>query len=311
MNIALVNENVNVMNTLTVDIIKTMRGSFTREDLERELINLSYNKVIVDITSIKNYYDEKSLFNFLTYWEPERVILVLNETELCNNPNFLGKLVEKGFYNFTKNSNGVAYLINKPNTLNDVKKLLGNIKIPEPSEEPTNFIHNKKQRIIGLQGLTNHAGCTTLMYMMIKILKTRKKVIGIEVGSKDSNCFKTTDIITASDINDLTLKVKTLYDYDVIIIDLNGIDGLDICTDTLYLLEPGTIRLNKLIKSGKDLSNLSNKVKIVLNRSTLNSSDIANFEYETRIKVFANLNDFNDRADTSKSVENLLSRLRL
>ena len=124
MNIAIKNENINVMNFLDVEIIKTLDGSFTKEDLEKELINFYYNKVILDITAIKNYYDQDTLFNFLSYWEPSRIILVLNNTEFCNNPAFLKKLVEKGYYNFSKNASGISFLVNKPNTLEDVKKYL-------------------------------------------------------------------------------------------------------------------------------------------------------------------------------------------
>lgn len=318
MNVALRNENEAVMNSLDVEIIKTMNGTFAREDLEREFINLSYNKVIIDITSIRNYFDENTLFNFLTYWEPSRVVLVLNNTEFCNNPAFLKKLVEKGFYNFTKNASGASFLVNRPNNLDDVRKFLEGATLYDSNnsneitaEENYSVNRNKHQRIIGLQGLTNHAGATTLMYMMCKMLKTKKTVKGIEVGSKDSTYFKSEDIITSDSIEDLKIKVKTLYTLDVIIIDLNGVDGLDICDEILYLLEPGTVRLNKLLKSGQNISELSNRAKIVLTRSALKESDVAAFEYETKIKVFANVTDFNERLESSKTVNNLLVKLKL
>ena len=318
MNVALRNENEAVMNSLDVEIIKTMNGTFAREDIEREFNGLSYNKVIIDITSIRNYFDENTLFNFLTYWEPSRVVLVLNNTEFCNNPDFLKKLVEKGFYNFTKNASGASFLVNRPNNLDDVRKFLEGATLYDSNnsneitaEENYSVNRNKHQRIIGLQGLTNHAGATTLMYMMCKMLKTKKTVKGIEVGSKDSTYFKSEDIITSDSIEDLKIKVKTLYTLDVIIIDLNGADGLDICDEILYLLEPGTVRLNKLLKSGQNISELSNRAKIILTRSALKESDVAAFEYETKIKVFANVTDFNERLESSKTVNNLLVKLKL
>ena len=318
MNVALRNENEAVMNSLAVEIIKTMNGTFAREDIEREFNGLSYNKVIIDITSIRNYFDENTLFNFLTYWEPSRVVLVLNNTEFCNNPDFLKKLVEKGFYNFTKNASGASFLVNRPNNLDDVRKFLEGATLYDSNnsneitaEENYSVNRNKHQRIIGLQGLTNHAGATTLMYMMCKMLKTKKTVKGIEVGSKDSTYFKSEDIITSDSIEDLKIKVKTLYTLDVIIIDLNGADGLDICDEILYLLEPGTVRLNKLLKSGQNISELSNRAKIILTRSALKESDVAAFEYETKIKVFANVTDFNERLESSKTVNNLLVKLKL
>ncbi len=316
MNIAIKNENINVMNFLDVEIIKTLDGSFTKEDLERELINLYYNKVILDITAIKNYYDQDTLFNFLSYWEPSRIILVLNNTEFCNNPAFLKKLVEKGYYNFSKNASGISFLVNKPNTLDDVKKYLEGETLYNPlnkneitAEENYYINKNKKQKVIGIKNITPHAGATTLMYMMLKMLKVNYSVKGIEYLKKDSIFFNSEDIISSDSLEDLKIKLKTLYTFDIIIIDLNDLDGSEICDEVLYLMEGGTIRLSKLLKSGQNISEFSNNHKIILARSTIKDSDIVNFTYETKINIFYNLTDFNDRENNSKSVGTLLNKL--
>jgi len=58
MYIIIKNENSNVINMLSVNTVKTLVGEFTREDLERELNNVNFDKAIIDLTSIKNYYDD-------------------------------------------------------------------------------------------------------------------------------------------------------------------------------------------------------------------------------------------------------------
>ncbi len=316
MNISIKNENINVMNFLDVEIIKTLEGVFAKEDLERELVNLYYNKVILDITAIKNYYDEDTLFDFLSYWEPSRVILVLNNTEFCNNPGFLKKLVEKGYYNFSKNASGISFLVNKPNTLEDVKKytegstLYNPMNTNEITAEENYYINkNKKQRVIGIKNLTPHAGSTTLMYMMLKILKTNYSVKAIEYQKKDCIYFNSEDIISSETEDDLNIKLKTLYTFDVILLDLNELNGDKICDDVLYLMEGGTIRLNKFVKANHNLTEFSNNHKVILSRSAIKDSEIGNFSYETKMNIFYNLTDFNDRDESALTVRNLLLKL--
>ena len=54
MYIIIKNENSRIINNLTVNVSKTLVGDFTREDLNRELSFINYDKAIVDITSIRN-----------------------------------------------------------------------------------------------------------------------------------------------------------------------------------------------------------------------------------------------------------------
>ena len=56
------------------------------------------------------------------------------------------------------------------------------------------------------------------------------------------------------------------------------------------------------------LQGLKNK-KIVLNQSLLGSSDIANFEYEARVKVFYNLPPLNERVKKLPELNKMLVKL--
>ena len=49
--------------------------------------------------------------------------------------------------------------------------------------------------------------------------------------------------------------------------------------------------------------------KIVLNQSLLSSSDVANFEYEARVKIFYNLAPLNERAKKLPELNQMLVKL--
>ena len=73
MNLVIVNENTIVVNALTIDIIKVLNGVYDVNSIEKELVNFYFNKVIIDITAIKNYFSSFDLFgkrqsNFTFKW---------------------------------------------------------------------------------------------------------------------------------------------------------------------------------------------------------------------------------------------------
>ena len=317
MNIAIRNENLGVMNSLDVEIIKTLEGSFTRKEIEKEFNNLYYNKVIIDITAIKNYYDENVLFDFLDFWDGAKIVLVLNNTEFCNSPNLLKKLVQKGIYNFAKNASATTFLVNRPNTYEDVKKYVEDKTLFNPlnqnnfvAEQAYNAQKNLNQKIIGIKSLTTHAGATTLMYMMCQMLKVKYKVKGIECNDDSSKYLKCDEIISSTSVNDLQVKIKTLYGCDVIILDLNDLNGEDFCDEILYLVEPGIIKFNKLIRNEKNMQKYATDYnKLILVRNNLKNGEIDNLSFEIKTEIFASLNDFNDRINSAESVRNMLIKL--
>ena len=71
MNLVIVNENTIVVNALTIDIIKVLNGVYDVNSIEKELVNFYFNKVIIDITAIKNYIFKllwKRQSNFTFKW---------------------------------------------------------------------------------------------------------------------------------------------------------------------------------------------------------------------------------------------------
>ena len=360
MYIAIKNLNGVIIDSANLDTIKTLNGEFTRDMLESQLSNFIYSKAIIDITAIKNYFDIKEVLNFLSFFPASKVIILLNDSELVSSNNYLRYLVENGYYNFTRNAAGINYLLNHPNTLENVKKYLsessytssgtinpnvgvspnayGNQSYNQSYVANTNtnvntindeykpaftnpnvysnvgYIKEEEQikvraRIIGLQNVTEHAGATTLMHMMLKQLKANYKVIAFEMFKQDSIYFNDPDISFCTSVEELRFKINALRNIDIVLIDLNDLPEKQLCTDILYLANPGTISLNKALKKDNNLREKVKDGKIILNQSAIKDEELSNFEYETKFKVFYNMPVINDRADRLLAVDKLLVKL--
>ena len=99
-------------------------------------------------------------------------------------------------------------------------------------------------------------------------------------------------------------------DASVILIDLNDSDNDGVCGDVLYLLEPSSIKLNKLMRRNRKIFEELRGKKIILNQSLLTNKDVMDFEYEGRTKVFYNLPPLNDR-ERSPVLADFLTKLGL
>lgn len=314
MNLVIVNENTIVVNTLTIDIIKVLNGVYDVNSIEKELVNFYFNKVIIDITAIKNYFSSFDLFEFLNYFGKDKVILLLNDSAYCNSKEFLTQLINNGYYNFTSNSQGVSFLVNRSNTYEDVKKYIQTttfISELNSSIGSTNIqTKTNNIKIIGIKNLSEGAGSTTLMQQMVKQLAFNYKVKGIELNGFDAIYFRRPDIIFCNDYTEAKTKIQGLKGIDAIIIDLNEFEDKNkICTDIIYLLEPGIIRISKFIKNIDKYKDKLNDMKIVLNRSALKDEEINYFEKETGLNIYYNLTNFDDKKDRLLSIDRLLIKL--
>ena len=279
-NIIIKNQNSKVIDSVDINSIKTITGEFTRETIEAELGNLLYSKAVIDITAIKNFFDIKEVLRFLSFFGPNKTVLLLNNSELVNSSSYLTLLVQNGYYNFTRNAAGINYLLTHPNTLNDVTKYINSLSQaqnqsielnrmgpntfgnqtfqsnPYTSNSYINDDYNPGYvraeesiktgaRIIGIQNVTEHAGATTLMYMILKQLRINYKVKAFEMFKQDSIYLKDSDISFCTSVEDLKYKINTLKDTEIILIDLNGLSERNLCQDILYLVNPGIISLNE------------------------------------------------------------------
>ena len=79
----------------------------------------------------------------------------------------------------------------------------------------------------------------------------------------------------------------------------------------IYLIEPSTLRLNKMIRRDRAILSKIRGMKIVLNMSLLDSSDIKDFEGEAGCSVFHNVPPLDDKKDRHRVLDELLNKVNL
>lgn len=324
MNVIVYNERKE-LNNLNIDIIKNVNGVYTVEELNDMFTNFFFNKMILDITSIKDYNNYNNLKKLFENIDTKKVILYLND--ICNNKEFISDLITLGIYNFTVNFNDIIELFNNPREFKDVSYLqiskssydinsqidkengLNNEKefTFEDFTLPTEYDGNKK--IIGVVNLTSHAGSTTLVVQMVKQLNINYKAIGIEMNKQDFIFFNIPNLYSCTNKEEVLRKIKEHKDIDAVIVDLNDFDFKEFCTDVIYLIEPGTIKLTKLIRKNSRIFEELNGEKIILNRTNMDENQVREFEVESKVKIFNVVSNFRDNIERVLSVDKLLYKL--
>lgn len=341
MNVIIANKNKELLDKLDIEVIKRIDGDFSVDEIVKTFQNFFFNKMIIDITALNNYQDIMTIQKLSISFDMNKIILLLDTNSNLISPDYLSRLISMGIYNFTTNIEGLMYLYNNPNSYRDVAQyhridsmiveeevkevskplvepvapVLVSEFVLEPEESsfdddvfdvPSTSSNNK--RIIGVKSVTQGAGSTTLVYLMKKHLEKFYKVLAVEVEKRDFIYFNDKDLLSLSNsiIGDT---LTTNNDKDVILVDLNGSPtAINFCTDVLYLIEPSIIKINRLLSiKPKILSELQNK-KVVLCPSMLNSKDVKDFEYESRLKVFYNLSPVDDHSK-NKEIDELLIKL--
>ena len=219
MNVIVSNKYAAMLSSLStkIDLIKTVDGEFQVDDLIAQFDNFFFNKMVLDITAISGYQDISQIQRLSFGMDMSKIILLLDDSPVVNSPQYLSELVSMGIYNFTRNIDAVAYLIDNPNAYKDVAQfhLLGNAGaapnggmmgggMPQQNSGGRNFGFNQVQnessfvnssammmptmgatRVIGIKNLTEHGGATTLIYMLKKQLSEHYSVLGIELDKND------------------------------------------------------------------------------------------------------------------------------
>ena len=61
MNVIISNKYQSVLETLDIDVIKTLNGEFEVDDIISQFQNFFFQRMILDITALKGYKDVKTL----------------------------------------------------------------------------------------------------------------------------------------------------------------------------------------------------------------------------------------------------------
>ncbi len=319
-----------------IDLIKTVDGEFQVDDLIAQFDNFFFNKMILDITAIAGYQDITQIQRLSFGMDMSKIILLLDDSPAVNSPQYLSELVSMGIYNFTRNIDGIAYLVDNPNSYKDVAPyhliggaapMMGGNNMPpqnggkgtfgfnQPMNE-ANFVNNSAMvpnmggtRVIGIKNLTDHAGATTLVYMLKKQLSEHYSVLGLELDKNDFLYFNDPDLKSISSKELSSVIHNPVTNYNVILVDVNGSAEEQNINEMIYLIEPSTLRLNKMIRRDRAILSKIRGMKVVLNMSLLDATDIRDFEGEAGCTIFHNIPPLDDKKDRHRVLDDLLNRM--
>ena len=311
MNVIVSNKYQNMLATLDIDVIKSINGEFEVEELANIFTNFYFNKMIIDVTAIKGYQNIKNIQKLSVNFDPSKLILLLDDSAMVNSGRYLSSLVSMGIYNFTRNINAIKFLIDNPNSYKDVAQYhnLNGTNNNEVLEYDTfTGTGSGGLRIVGFKNVTAHAGSTTLVYMLKRHLEVAYNVVAIEVDNEDFKYFNDKSLKSTTSL-DLAFNIANNPEAEVILVDLNDSNQTNLCNDIIYLIEPGLIKLNKLIRQDREAFEKLKDKKIVLNKSVLNNKDINDFEHESNSKVFFNIPYLDDKKEHEQILDDFLVAL--
>ncbi len=340
MNVIVSNKYAAMLSSLStkIDLIKTVDGEFQVDDLIAQFDNFFFNKMVLDITAITGYQDITQIQRLSFGMDMSKIVLLLDDSAVVNSPQYLSELVSMGVYNFTRNIDAIAYLIDNPNSYKDVAQfhLIGGAG-PMPNQgggasnnnsnnkgtfgfnqvsNESSFVNSSAMspamgstRVIGIKGLTEHAGATSLIYMLKKQLSEHYSVLGLELDKNDFLYFNDPDLKSVSSKELSTIINNPVNNYNIILIDVNNSAQESNCSEMLYLIEPSTLRLNKMIRRDRAILSKIRGMKIILNMSLLDASDIRDFEGEAGCTVFHNIPPLDDKKERHRVLDELLNKL--
>ncbi len=320
MNVIVANKYQSMLESLQIDVIKSLNGEYEADEIVDQFQNFFYQRMILDITAIKNYQDIRNLQKLSISLDMSKVILLLDDSPESSSPIYLSKLISMGIYNFTRNLDGIMYLYNNPNSYRDVAQYqqldamtqvtpTANINMNRASMGTPMSTAMQMTRVIGVKNVTGNSGATTLLYMMKKHLEKNYSVGIVEVNKRDFMYFKEKDVFNADDSN-VTSIINNHMDKEVLLVDVNDSkSAVNACTDVVYLIEPSVIKLNKLMLSNPSLINTLAGKKVILNQSLLSSKDVLDFEFESKLNIFFNMPPLNEREKDVQVVNAFLQKM--
>ena len=335
MNVLVVNQQENIVSPLNIEIIKTLRGTFTSDELISTFTNFFFARMIIDITALQNSEDIVTYQKLSIGLPIDKVILLIPPNSIVANNYFLSKLISMGYYNFTTNGDGILYLLNNPNTYKEVEHLHQIGAMPEqmpmqPQMDMQNGMNNMampqngyagmpetnamnsdyKVRTLGIVNVTNSSGASSLIYMMKKELEEtfNVSVLALEVDKRDFTFFREENMVSTTK-SSLAREIMQAVGYSCVLVDLNDYDD-PVCEETLYLIEPSVIKLNKLMMRDKMIFSKLKGKKIIINKSTLSENDIREFAMEAGVEIFYVIPPLNDR-ERSNIIAGLLRHIGL
>lgn len=324
MNVIISNKNQGLLRSLDIDVIKSINGEFTAEEISEMFSNFFFNRMFLDITAIKDYTNISNIQKLSMNLDMDKVILLLEPT-LMTNKSFISKIISMGIYNFGQNKESLMYMYNHPNTYKDVaqfhelnnsspvstdegdkkNKIFGNKNNNPLSSDNEDIVKNAL--VIGFNNVTASAGSTTLIYMLKKYLSTKEYCVALEINKNDFGFFNEKDMYSINQ-NNLGPAIKKFNNAKYILVDLNNTNE-ELCDTVINLIEPSTIKLNKLMIINKTIFDKLYGKKVALNKSLLKESDIKDFERESNTKIMFNIPPLNDHEKNTEVLKKFMDKI--
>lgn len=311
MNAVVGNKYIDTFNNLNIEVSKKLEGEFEVEEIISTFGNFFFNKMFLDITSINNYKDLNNLKKLSMNINMDKVILFLDANDtISDSREFLSGLVSMGIYNFTKDSNSLMYLYDNPNSYRDVayyQDIDGKEEV-YTNDVSQDTVNGNKKVILGIKNVTESAGSTTLTYVIKRVLSDYYNTMAIGIDELDITYFNDKEAINIKE-DDFDNVISKHGNVEFFIVDLDKSKKDHLCNEVLYLIEPSSIKLNKMLAINPNIFKELDGKKIILNKSLLSKKDILDFEVEANISVFYNIEPLNDKNDCSDKILPLLEKL--
>lgn len=315
MNVIVSNLNSDKFASLDIDVIKSISGEFTVDEIVQSFSNFFFNRMFLDITAIKDYTNVNNLKTLSVGLDVSKIILLLSTDPIVNSDSYISKLISMGIYNFAHNETELKYLYDNPNSYKDVANLqkIDEITTATPAMEATIEESSFGVRIIGFKNFTSHAGATSLIYMLKKQLSKDYYTVAIEINKRDFLFFNDKNMVSCkgTELSNMLIRFK---DANIILIDLNDLDMVSahsICNDVIYLMESSTLMINKAVMLDNSCFSKVSTYKVILNQSLLDAKDVKQLQFESNINFFAVLPPMNDRLDNAEILFPMLADLGL
>lgn len=165
MDTVIANKYSDILGTLNIEVSKKIEGVYEVEEIISTFGNYFFNKMFLDITSIKDYKDLNNLKKLSMSINMDKVILLLDkDDQISTSELFLSKLVSMGIYNFTTDTNSLMYLYTNPNIYRDVAHYQDiDAKVEDSPNASLNISSNRK--VLGIKNVTDSAGALSLIHI--------------------------------------------------------------------------------------------------------------------------------------------------
>lgn len=300
MNVIVSNKYTNELKNIGINVSGVLEGSFTSNQIINAFSNYYYERIILDVSAIQNYTNianlTEELKNIFSVIDSNKTILFIENIPELNNNILINNLINSKIYNYAFELNDVIELYNNPR---DYRAFQNESNIPEV---------NTTSRIIGIKNVTANAGATTLAYMMLQELSKKYTVKCIEINKEDFKYFQSENMVSVTS-DDFINEISEEPYPDVILVDQNDYENESIIKETLYLLEPSILKLNKALDLNPNLLSFLQDKKVVINRTSISLPKLQDFERESGLKTFDIIRNINERDKINPQVINLLTKL--